>query len=202
MKFIETLLAPKTNNRVIVPEPTTKPSLLTGRIPANLDEVKFASRSVSPSEVRDIRNFGYARSLPEGSKYTHGGKDKWWSGADEKGTFGRTWKGGSEKYTIRVPIEKVTPNRAIPARHINILENGKYIPILPGAESTAYTLLKAISRLNPLLAGAELGTVLGNTAYDMVIPYRAENESVIDPKRNDMQRLLDKLKKAYAGTND
>ena len=188
LRYLEQLAAPKTNNKISATEiGNGTSSLLGGRKPTTKADIKYASRNISPAELKDIRKTGYAKAPATGSPFT-GGQDKWWSAADDKGSFGRNWNKGS--FNIRVPIDQIKANRAVPASALEVLEKGKFVPINAGNAALKHTLIRGLNFLGPISVGAEFGALL----HQGLVPYRTEDESIIlDEKRSGIQRIVDKL---------
>ena len=206
LRILEQLTAPKVNNTVFATElGNGKPSLLDGRKPTVPSDIKYASRNVSPVELQDIQKSGYARP-PAGGSHFSGGQDKWWSAADEKGQFGRTWKDGPNARNIRVPIDQIQSNKAVPARALQLLDNGRYVPIDAGSAALRNSLARGLKFMGPFGTAVEVGGVAANSLYDFFVPRWAEGESIVlDKKQNDFQRLknyIPGLSESNTGTSE
>lgn len=118
----------------IVTDLPEKQTLLTGRLPKNPDEITHAYRNMSRAEIDAAKEKGYFGKRPATNKQNWDADSKWWSPGDEKGSFGRTWKGGEDVETVRVPKEKVSKNWAVRTKNAERLnkETGKYEPMKKG----------------------------------------------------------------------
>lgn len=116
----EAVLGQRVSNRVVpTPNPTAKTSILEGRALTSPKQVTHAQRNISTAELEDALKRGRFNAPAQGSKHSET-PAKWWSAADEKGVFGRTWVKG--EHTVRVPAGKVTPGRAVSAKHAEIYD--------------------------------------------------------------------------------
>lgn len=112
MRIAEITL-PTMRNVLVKPDLNQASGMLTGRIPKSMDEVTYAYRNMSEKELQASKETGYF--LPNPDTTVANGWDtqnKYWSAGDDKGVFGRKWNKGTR--TVRVPINKFTPNTAIP----------------------------------------------------------------------------------------
>ena len=118
----------------IVTDLPEKQTLLTGRLPKSPDEITHAYRNMSRAEIEAAKEKGYFGKRPTTDKRNWDADSKWWSPGDEKGSFGRAWKGGEDVETVRVPKEKVSKNWAVRAKNAERLnkETGKYEPMKKG----------------------------------------------------------------------
>lgn len=112
----------------IVTDLPEKQTLLTGRLPKSSNEITHAYRNMSRAEVEAAKEKGYFGKRPADNKQNWDAGSKWWSPGDEKGSFGRTWKGGEDVETVRVPKEKVSENWAVRLKNAERFnkETGKY----------------------------------------------------------------------------
>ena len=124
----------------IVTDLPEKQTLLTGRLPKSPDEITYAYRNMSRAEIEAAKEKGYFGKRPTTDKRNWNADSKWWSPGDEKGSFGRAWKGGEDVETVRVPKEKVPKNWAVRSKNAERLnkETGKYEPMKKGGAVKKY----------------------------------------------------------------
>lgn len=116
----EALLGQRMSNHVVPePNPAGKDSVLGGRALTRPEQVTFAQRNISTAELADALKHGRFNAPPKGSKHSDT-PAKWWSAADDKGVFGRSWAKG--EHTVRLPATKVSPNRAASTKHAEVFD--------------------------------------------------------------------------------
>lgn len=116
----EALLGQRVTNRVVPePNPAAKTSMLEGRALNTPSQITHAQRNISTAELEDVLKHGRFNAPARGSKHSET-PAKWWSAADEKGVFGRSWAKG--EHTIRVPANKVSSGRAVSAKHAEVYD--------------------------------------------------------------------------------
>jgi hypothetical protein len=81
------------------------------RMPTSDKDITHAYRNMSQAEYEAAKKSGYFERNPK-PKYG-AGDEKWWSGGDKVGKFGREWKGGEGVVTMRVPRSKVPESKAV-----------------------------------------------------------------------------------------
>jgi hypothetical protein len=119
----EALMGQRVTNHVVPkPNASLKPTILDRRPLTSPEQVTHASRNISAAELKDAIKRKQFAVPSEGTKFNKTGeKDKWWSAADEKGTFGRPWK-SSQPHRVRVPIDKIPKGRAVSIKHAEVLD--------------------------------------------------------------------------------
>lgn len=125
------LLGPKVANNISGTTVGKKLAMFEGRSPSKAEDVTHAYRTISQAEKEAAKKSGYFEANPA-NKYA---KDtKWWSGGDEQGQFGRTWKNAAENSKVRTTIDKVPSSRAVKSSNVEILnkETGNYEPFKKG----------------------------------------------------------------------
>jgi len=112
----------------VVPEASlsAKTGIISGRALNTPEQVTHASRKISSAELDSVLKSGHFINPKGGTKHTREGgvpiNTKWWSAADESGTFGRDWAKGSGGYTVRVPIGLVPAKKAVSAKDAEIYD--------------------------------------------------------------------------------
>ena len=112
---------PAMKNILVKPELDKAASILTGRLPKSADEITYAYRNMSEAELSAAKESGYF--LPNPNTNVANGWDtmsKYWSAGDLGGVFGRLWNKGTR--TVRVPIDKFTPNSPIPFNAVEVVK--------------------------------------------------------------------------------
>lgn len=119
----ERVLGQRTVNRVVPePNPAAKPTIFDKRPLTDASQVTHARRNISTAELEDALKRGRFEVPKEGTAFNRSGsKDKWWSAADENGTFGRPWK-TSQPHMVRIPIDKVPKGRAVSAKYAEVYD--------------------------------------------------------------------------------
>ena len=126
-----TKIEPAVKN-IVVPPPTNS-SMLTGRAPANPEDITHAYRNMSPAELQHAQTTGYFQANPNPGRTPGWSPDeKFWSSGDAEGHFGRNWKNASDNARVRVPIDKVPGDTAVNAGHAEVFnkETGDWAPVL------------------------------------------------------------------------
>jgi len=90
-------------------------------MPNSDKDITHAYRNMSQAEYDAAKKSGYFEANPY-ARYEAG--TKWWSGGDELGKFGRTWKGGEDAITVRVPRNKVPENKAVRFKDVEQMKHG------------------------------------------------------------------------------
>jgi len=103
----EMSLRPTVRNKVV----TKGEKFLGDRMPTSNKDITHAYRNMSQAEFDAAQKSGYFERNPK-PKYG-AGDEKWWSGGDKVGKFGREWKGGEGVVTMRVPRSKVPEGKAV-----------------------------------------------------------------------------------------
>jgi hypothetical protein len=92
------------------------------RMPTSDKDITHAYRNMSQAEYEAAKKAGYFERNPN-PKYG-AGDEKWWSGGDEVGKFGREWKGGESVVTMRVPRSKVPESKAVKFKDAEKMNKG------------------------------------------------------------------------------
>jgi hypothetical protein len=92
------------------------------RMPASDKDITHAYRNMSQAEFDAAQKSGYFERNPK-PKYG-AGDEKWWSGGDKVGKFGREWKGGEGVVTVRVPKSKVPESKAVRFKDVEKMKKG------------------------------------------------------------------------------
>ena len=112
---------PAMKNILVKPELDKAASILTGRLPKSANEITYAYRNMSEAELAAAKESGYF--LPNPDATVANGWDtmnKYWSAGDIEGVFGRLWNKGTR--TVRVPVDKFTPNSPIPFNVVEVVK--------------------------------------------------------------------------------
>ena len=119
----EAVLGQRVRNQVVpAPNPAAKPTRFDKRPLTSAEQIKYASRKMSPAELADAMRTGRFKVPKDGSKFNQpGSTDKWWSPADDAGTFGRSWN-WSGTVPVRLPIGKVPANRAARTKYAEVFD--------------------------------------------------------------------------------
>lgn len=125
--------APRVKNTVFKKDLTYGKSTdaLSARQPDSEKSITHAQRKISKQELDDIKTLGYAVPPVTGTKFSKANRpEKWWSPADQQGQFGRNWAKGDA--TVRVPVEKLPKNRAVPSHDMQIQDpkTGAWKPLM------------------------------------------------------------------------
>lgn len=92
------------------------------RMPSSDKDITHAYRNMSQAEYEAAKKSGYFQRNPE-PKYGVG-DEKWWSGGDKAGKFGREWKGGEGSVTVRAPKSKVPEDKAVRFKDVELMKRG------------------------------------------------------------------------------
>jgi hypothetical protein len=92
------------------------------RMPSSDKDITHAYRNMSQAEYEAAKKSGYFQRNPE-PKYG-AGDEKWWSGGDKTGKFGREWKGGEGSVTVRSPKSKVPEDKAVRFKDVELMKRG------------------------------------------------------------------------------
>ena len=111
-------LRPAVKNKVI----TKGERFLGDRMPSSEKDITHAYRNMSQAEYEAAQKSGYFGRNPT-PKYGKG-DEKWWSGGDLEGRFGRQWKGGDDVVTVRAPRSKVPEGRAVRFKDVEKMKRG------------------------------------------------------------------------------
>jgi len=117
---------------IVVPPPAGL-SMLTGRVPANPEDITHAYRNMSPAELQHAQTTGYFQANPNPGRTPGWTPDKkFWSSGDSEGHFGRDWKNASDNARVRVPVDKVPSDTAVSAGHAEVFnkETGEWAPVI------------------------------------------------------------------------
>jgi hypothetical protein len=114
----EMSLRPTVRNKVV----TKGEKFLGDRMPASERDITHAYRNMSQAEFDAAQKSGYFGRNPN-PKYG-AGDEKWWSGGDLEGRFGRQWKGGEGVVTVRVPKSKVPESKAVRFKDVEKMKKG------------------------------------------------------------------------------
>ena len=114
----EMSLRPTVRNKVV----TKGEKFLGDRMPTSNKDITHAYRNMSQAEFDAAQKFGYFGRNPN-PKYG-AGDEKWWSGGDLEGKFGREWKGGEGVVTVRVPKSKVPESKAVRFKDAEKMKKG------------------------------------------------------------------------------
>jgi hypothetical protein len=124
---------PKSENYVVVSPGAFKTGPLSDRMPNSPSDITYGYRSMSAKELNDAIDSGFLRPNPKGSKHGKGSNEKWFSGGDESGQFGRTWKGGdSAPVRVRIQRGKIPEKGAVRSDDLEILDpqTGEFVPLI------------------------------------------------------------------------
>ncbi len=114
----EMSLRPAVKNKVV----TKGERFLGDRMPSSEKDITHAYRNMSQAEYEAAQKAGYFKRNPN-PKYGKG-DEKWWSGGDLEGRFGRQWKGGDDVVTVRVPKDKVPKDKAVRFKDVEKMKKG------------------------------------------------------------------------------
>ena len=92
------------------------------RMPSSDKDITHAYRNMSQAEYEAAQKSGYFGRNPN-PKYG-AGDEKWWSGGDKTGKFGREWKGGEDAVTVRVPKSKLPEGKAVRFKDVEKMKRG------------------------------------------------------------------------------
>jgi hypothetical protein len=92
------------------------------RMPNSKKDITHAYRNMSKAEYEAAEKSGYFGRNPNPKHGT--GEEKWWSGGDKTGKFGREWKGGEDAVTVRVPKGKLPENKAVRFKDVEKMKKG------------------------------------------------------------------------------
>lgn len=118
LSVAEMSLRPAVKNKVI----TKGQKFLGDRLPNSEKDITHAYRNMSQAEYEAAQKSGYFGRNPN-PKYG-AGDEKWWSGGDLEGRFGRQWKGGEDVVTVRIPKNKVPEGRAVRFKDVEKMKRG------------------------------------------------------------------------------
>lgn len=118
LSVAEMALRPAVKNKVI----TKGERFLGDRMPSSDKDITHAYRNMSQAEYEAAQKSGYFGRNPN-PKYGKG-DEKWWSGGDLEGRFGRQWKGGEDAVTVRVPKSKLPEGKAVRFKDAEKMKRG------------------------------------------------------------------------------
>lgn len=117
----EMALRPAVKNKMVVSEGIRLKNSPV-RMPSSDKDITHAYRNMSQAEYEAAQKSGYFGRNPN-PKYG-AGDEKWWSGGDKAGKFGREWKGGEDSVTVRVPKSKLPENKAVRFKDVEKMKRG------------------------------------------------------------------------------
>lgn len=118
LSAVQMALRPAVKNKVI----TKGERFLGDRMPSSDKDITHAYRNMSQAEYEAAQKSGYFGKNPN-PKYG-AGDEKWWSGGDLEGRFGRQWKGGDDVITVRALRSKVPEGRAVRFKDVEKMKRG------------------------------------------------------------------------------
>ena len=117
----EMALRPAVKNKMVVSEGIRLKNSPV-RMPSSDKDITHAYRNMSQAEYEAAQKSGYFGRNPN-PKYG-AGDEKWWSGGDKTGKFGREWKGGEDAVTVRVPKSKLPEGKAVRFKDTEKMKRG------------------------------------------------------------------------------
>jgi len=117
----EMALRPAVKNKVVMSKGVSlKNSPI--RMPNSDKDITYAYRNMSQAEYDAAKKSGYFERNPN-PKYGVG-DEKWWSGGDELGKFGREWKNSLDSVAVRVPKSKLPEDKAVRFKDVEQMKRG------------------------------------------------------------------------------
>jgi len=133
LRNVDMLRRPKVENVVVWPDLTPPESIgniISGRPMYSRSQATHASRDMTEAELYDMHQRGYMLPSEEGAAFgSPQNPKKWFSPRDKEGIFGRPWRGRGGQ-TVRLPIDKLPPNRAVRAGETQVFDKvqGRFVP--------------------------------------------------------------------------